>query len=68
MDCQEFCIAVERKLSRLSEQISDVHTTMAAHDQSDYAGLADLTARLRALEAETAGLEDRWLELSEAAE
>ena len=60
--------AVERKLSRLSEQISDVHTTMAAHDQSDYAGLADLTARLRALEAETAGLEDRWLELSEAAE
>jgi ATPase subunit of ABC transporter with duplicated ATPase domains len=60
--------SVERKLSRLSDQITEVHTTMAAHDQSDYAGLADLTAKLRVLEAETAELEDRWLELSEAAE
>jgi hypothetical protein len=60
--------AVERKLTRLGEQIAALHTTMADHDQSDYTGLADLTARLRALEAENADLEERWLELSEAAE
>lgn len=60
--------AVERKLSKLSEQIEKLHTTMADHDQSDYAGLGDLTARLRALESENTELEERWLELSEAAE
>ena len=41
---------------------------MAEHDTSDYEGLAELTARLRALEAENAELEDRWLELSEYAD
>lgn len=60
--------AVERKLTRLGEQITALHSTMAGHDQSDYTALADLTARLRALEAENADLEERWLELSEAAE
>jgi hypothetical protein len=60
--------AVERKLAKLAEQIAAVHTTMAGHDQSDYAGLGALTARLRALEAENDELEERWLELSEASE
>ncbi|BBY89333.1 ABC-F family ATP-binding cassette domain-containing protein [Mycolicibacterium tokaiense] len=60
--------AVERKLTRLGEQITALHTTMADHDQSDYTGLAELTARLRALETENTDLEERWLELSEAAE
>lgn len=60
--------AIERKLAKLSEQIAGVHTTMAAHDQSDYTGLAGLTARLRALESENDELEERWLELSEASE
>ncbi|MGB3486325.1 MAG: ABC-F family ATP-binding cassette domain-containing protein [Mycobacterium sp.] len=60
--------AVERKLTKLSGQIAALHTTMAAHDQSDYTGLADLTARLRALESENAELEDQWLLLSETVE
>ena len=60
--------AIERKLSKLTKQISGMHSTMAAHDQSDFTGLADLTARLRALESETAELEDRWLMLSDASD
>jgi len=40
---------------------------MAAHDHSDYAGLAKLDAEVRAAQAETAELETRWLELSELA-
>lgn len=60
--------AIERKLSKLTKQISGLHSTMADHDQSDFAGLGDLTARLRDLESETAELEDRWLMLSDSAE
>ena len=60
--------AIERKLSKLTKQISGLHSTMADHDQSDFSGLGDLTARLRALESETAELEDRWLALSDHAE
>ncbi|WP_197383670.1 ABC-F family ATP-binding cassette domain-containing protein [Mycolicibacterium mengxianglii] len=60
--------AMERKMSKLAEQIDALHATMAGRDQSDYAGLADLTARLRALEAENADLEDRWLSLSDTAD
>jgi hypothetical protein len=40
---------------------------MAAHDHSDYEGLARLNDQLRTAEAETAELEERWLELSELA-
>jgi ATPase subunit of ABC transporter with duplicated ATPase domains len=60
--------ALERKMAKVAEQVSALHSTMAAHDQSDYSGLAELTARLRVLESENAELEDRWLELSEASE
>jgi ABC-type multidrug transport system ATPase subunit len=60
--------ATERKIAKIGKQISGLHATMAAHDTSDYEGLAELTAQLRALEAETTELEDRWLALSEAAE
>ena len=38
---------------------------MAAHDQGDYEGLGRLNDELREAEAEMAGLEERWFELSE---
>ena len=57
--------AIERKLARIAEQIATLHAEIAAHDQSDYAGLGELTAKLRALESEHSDLEDRWLELSD---
>ncbi|QTX04130.1 ABC-F family ATP-binding cassette domain-containing protein [Agromyces archimandritae] len=57
--------AAERKLERLGQRVAGIHERMAAHDQADYAGLASLNEELRAAEAETAELEERWLELSE---
>ncbi len=59
--------ATERKLERLAERIADIHERMAAHDQSDFEGLGRLTEELRQVEAETATLEERWLELCELA-
>jgi ABC transport system ATP-binding/permease protein len=58
--------ATERRIAKIAKQISALHATMAAHDTSDYEGLAELTAQVRALETETTELEDRWLALSEA--
>ncbi len=57
--------ATERRLDRLSAQVADVHERMAAHDPSDYEGLAALTEELRTLEGQVAEFEERWLELSE---
>ncbi|MFN8225726.1 MAG: ABC-F family ATP-binding cassette domain-containing protein [Mycobacterium sp.] len=59
--------AVDRKLAKVAEQISALHTEIAEHDHSDYTGLGALTARLRELESENNELEDRWLELSDDA-
>ncbi len=42
-----------------------MHERFAGHDQSDYAGLAELQKELSALEASMGDLELRWLELSE---
>ncbi|MEA5119424.1 MAG: ABC-F family ATP-binding cassette domain-containing protein [Propionicimonas sp.] len=57
--------AVERRLGRLGTDIDAVHQKMAAHDHSDYQGLQELTEKVRSLTDEAAGLEERWLELSE---
>ena len=59
--------ATERKLERLGERIDALHSAMADHDPTDYVGLGRLHDELRDLEAELAGLEDAWLELSEQA-
>ena len=59
--------ATERRLEKASAQVAAVHERMAAHDPGDYAGLAALTEEARALEAQVAELEERWLELSEQA-
>lgn len=60
--------AVERRPERLAKQIDAKHHELAAHDQSDHVGLAELTRQLRALEDEVAEQEGRWLELSEIVE
>ncbi|MCW1249855.1 ABC-F family ATP-binding cassette domain-containing protein [Acaricomes phytoseiuli] len=60
--------AIERRMNKLSSDVKDVHARMAAHDQSDFAGLQALTEQLRAAEVETSELEERWLELSEQLE
>ncbi|ALG83921.1 ABC-F family ATP-binding cassette domain-containing protein [Gordonia phthalatica] len=57
--------SVERKMEKLGKEIAKIHETMAAFDQSDYTGLAELTEKLRAAQSEVDGLEERWLELSD---
>ncbi|GFG69728.1 ABC-F family ATP-binding cassette domain-containing protein [Mycolicibacter senuensis] len=65
---QKDLVAIERRLTRLAEQIEAKHHELAAFDQSDHVGLATLTAELRGLEDEVAEQEGRWLELSEVLE
>lgn len=60
--------SVSRRLEKVTTQISAVHDRFAAHDQSDYSGLAGLQAELKKLEDSMAELELRWLELSEVLE
>ena len=57
--------SLERRMDKLSQQISRVHEHMADHDQTDFEGLQSYTRELRELERESSELEDRWLELSE---
>jgi ATPase subunit of ABC transporter with duplicated ATPase domains len=56
--------AIDRKLVKLQGEQAGVHERLAAHDQSDYEGLTSLSAQLRALETQVAGLETRWLEVT----
>ncbi len=57
--------ALERRLTKLETQQQKLHERLAAHDQSDYEGLAALTAQLRDLEDQVEQAEERWLELGE---
>jgi ATP-binding cassette subfamily F protein uup len=55
---------VERQLSKLSSQETELAETLAEH-ASDYAKLIELGAQLREIQDEKADLEDRWLALAE---
>jgi ATP-binding cassette subfamily F protein uup len=57
--------SVSRRLEKATSNIEAVHAKFAIHDQSDYAGLAELQKELSTLEATMGDLELRWLELSE---
>ena len=65
---QKEIAAIDRRLTRLAEQIEAKHREMAEHDQSDHIGIARLTEQLRDLEGDVAELESRWLEASEVLE
>ncbi|GAA3766892.1 ABC-F family ATP-binding cassette domain-containing protein [Microbacterium kribbense] len=59
--------AIDRRLRKVAQQLAAVDAKLAdAHD--DYPTLLTLQGERDGLTAETAGLEDRWLELSEALE
>ncbi|MBU3866576.1 ABC-F family ATP-binding cassette domain-containing protein [Streptomyces sp. 4503] len=57
---------IERRLDRISEQESDLHTRIAEH-ATDFAKVAELDTRLRELTGEREDLETRWLELADDA-
>ncbi len=65
---QKEIAAIDRRLARLADQIAATHQELAEHDQSDHVGISRLTEKLRVLEDDVAGLEHRWLELSEVLE
>ncbi|HEU0256733.1 MAG TPA: ABC-F family ATP-binding cassette domain-containing protein [Microbacteriaceae bacterium] len=60
--------ALERRIDRLTRQAGDARAGLASLDQSDYQLLDSRMAKITAMEAEAEGLEERWLELSTAAE
>jgi ATP-binding cassette subfamily F protein uup len=51
---------IERRLQRLAEQTQALHADLAEH-ATDHLRVADLDARLRALQRQTAQLEEAWL-------
>jgi ATP-binding cassette subfamily F protein uup len=57
--------SIERKIAKQQGDVAAVHERMAAHDQSDYTGLAELSAEISRIEGVIADLEMRWLELSD---
>lgn len=56
--------SIERKLSKLPNQIDAAEKRLSAHDQSDYEGLSKLMNELGQLREKQDKLETRWLELS----
>ncbi len=65
---QKEIAALDRALVKLAEKVNGKHVQLAEHDQSDHVGLGRLTGELRALEADLADKENRWMELSELVE
>ncbi|HYS33842.1 MAG TPA: ABC-F family ATP-binding cassette domain-containing protein [Streptosporangiaceae bacterium] len=57
---------LDRQLARLAGWEAELHEALARAG-ADYVRLVDLGAELRSVQAERAALEDRWLELAEAA-
>lgn len=57
--------AIERKLTKLENQKSDIEERMATHNPSDFVGLQALNEELQQNTQETNTLEDEWMELSE---
>ncbi|MCW1803975.1 ABC-F family ATP-binding cassette domain-containing protein [Brachybacterium squillarum] len=64
-EAQKELSALERRIEKLAAQRERLAERMAAHDQSDYTGLAGLTAEMTGLQQEEEQAEERWLELSE---
>ncbi|NDK30962.1 ABC-F family ATP-binding cassette domain-containing protein [Nesterenkonia haasae] len=62
---QKEASSIERKLQKLTEKVRDLDTQLAAHDQSDFEALGQITAERQHVAAEVDELEERWLELSE---
>ncbi len=56
---------IERALEKLATEETQLHQKMAAHDQSDYEGLAALSAKQTELNLKREELELEWLEISD---
>ena len=56
---------IERALEKLAGDEASLHQQMAAHNQSDYEGLAKFAAKQNELNAKREELELEWLEISD---
>jgi ABC-type multidrug transport system ATPase subunit len=64
-DAEKNLSRIERALEKLAAEETELHTRMAAHDQSDYAGLGELAAKQQELNEKRENLELEWLETTE---
>jgi ABC transport system ATP-binding/permease protein len=64
-DAQKEAASVERRIARLQSQIDAAKNALADHDHADYQGLTKRMQEIAQLEADVAGLEERWFELAE---
>lgn len=60
--------AIQRRLTKLAEELTAVDARLAVHDQSDYEGLTEIGHERSAVQDEIDELELRWLELAERLE
>jgi len=64
-NAQKEFAAAGRKIEKLTGQIAELHLSMAAHDQADYAGLGTISTQLSDVQKQLDEVETRWLELEE---
>jgi ATP-binding cassette subfamily F protein uup len=64
-NAQKEFAAAGRKIEKLGAQIAELHLSMAAHDQADYAGLGGISTQLADVQRQLDEVETRWLELEE---
>ena len=64
-DAEKNLARIERALEKLGSDEAALHQKMAAHDQSDYEGLAAFAAQQNDLNAKRESLELEWLEISD---
>jgi ABC-type multidrug transport system ATPase subunit len=64
-DAEKNLARIERALEKLASDETTLHEQMAAHDQSDYVGLAKLAEKQAELNSKRDQLELEWLETSE---
>jgi ATPase subunit of ABC transporter with duplicated ATPase domains len=60
--------SLDRQIENLRAAIQTIHDALGVHDQSDFAGLTDLSTRLRDSDATLEELEIRWLAVMEKLE
>jgi len=57
--------SLDRQIQNLKASIEKIHAQMAAHDQSDYEGLARISGELGTATTNLDALESRWLDVAD---
>ena len=57
--------SLDRQIQNLKASIEKIHAQMAAHDQSDYEGLATFSSELGTATSNLDALESRWLDVAD---